>query len=64
MFFSKVRKRDLDFPEVSRDYHDEYEQPAVTAHCDWSVNGSLTVLRWCFPGHDEYWEGKRFDMLK
>lgn len=60
----QVRKRDPDFPEVVRVYRDEHEQPSPVVHCDWSKDGSLEVLQWCFPGNDSYWEGKRFDMLK
>ncbi|KAK8108995.1 hypothetical protein PG984_014796 [Apiospora sp. TS-2023a] len=59
----QVRKRDLDYPQVVRSYRKEYEQPSTVAHCDWSKAGSLTVLKWCFPGNDSFWEGKRFDML-
>jgi len=58
-----VRKRDADFPDLVRVYRNEYEQPSQVAHCDWSQNGSLTVLHWCFPGNESFWEGKKFDML-
>ncbi|KAK8022426.1 hypothetical protein PG993_013193 [Apiospora rasikravindrae] len=61
--YLQVRKRDVDFPDVVRGYRKEYEQPSSIAHCDWSKNGSLKVLHWCFPGNESYWEGKRFDML-
>lgn len=54
----------MDFPQVIRGYRDEYEQPSTVAHCDWSRNGAITVLRWCFPVNEDYWEGKKFDMLK
>ncbi|KAK8108171.1 uncharacterized protein PG998_010184 [Apiospora kogelbergensis] len=60
---SKVRKRDIDYPEVVRAYRTEYEQPSSLAHCDWSTAGALTVLRWCFPGNENFWKGKRFDLL-
>lgn len=60
----QVRKRDPDFPEVVRVYREEHEQPSPVVHCDWSSVGSLDVLRWCFPGNENFWEGKRFDMLK
>ncbi|CAI6073687.1 unnamed protein product [Clonostachys chloroleuca] len=63
-FDTTVRKRDPDFPEVVRVYREEHEQPSPVVHCDWSSVGSLDVLRWCFPGNENFWEGKRFDMLK
>lgn len=60
----KVRKRDLDFPAISRGYRDEYEQPSRIAHCDYSQNGGFLTLQHCFPGQDDYWKDKKFDMLK
>ncbi|KAL6401119.1 hypothetical protein AUP68_16843 [Ilyonectria robusta] len=53
-FDMTVRKRDPDFPEVVRVYRDEHEQPSPVVHCDWSKDGSLEVLQWCFPGNDSY----------
>ncbi|KAK1706802.1 putative CmcJ-like methyltransferase [Colletotrichum lupini] len=58
-----VRKRDVDFPKVVRAYREKYEQPSVVVHCDWSSNGSIPVLQWCFPGNESFWEGKKFDMI-
>ncbi|KAB5571987.1 hypothetical protein GE09DRAFT_1216591 [Coniochaeta sp. 2T2.1] len=59
-----ARKRDPDFPAVVRVYRETHEQPSEVAHCDWSQRGSLPVLNWCFPGNEDFWEGKKFDMLK
>ncbi|KAI1655691.1 hypothetical protein F4813DRAFT_381965 [Daldinia decipiens] len=59
-----VRKRDADFPGVLRVYRDKYEQPSAIAHCDWSQQGAITVLEWCFPRNEGFWEDKEFDMLK
>ncbi|KAM7213092.1 putative CmcJ-like methyltransferase [Rhypophila decipiens] len=58
-----VRKRDPDFPERTRVYRDAYEQPSPIVHCDYSRNGSLDVLKWCFPGNDDFWAGKEYDIL-
>jgi hypothetical protein len=60
----KVRKRDPDFPAVMRAYRPEYEQPSSTAHSDYSQNGGFLALQHCFPGQDDYWKDKEFDMLK
>lgn len=46
-----------------RGYRDEYEQPSSTAHSDYSQTGGFLTLQHCFPGQDDYWENKEFDML-
>ncbi|KAK0099269.1 hypothetical protein ONS95_006361 [Cadophora gregata] len=58
-----ARKRDPDFPELIRAYHNAYGQPSPVAHVDWSSSGSLTVLDWCFPGNKGFFKGRDFDML-
>lgn len=60
----KVRKRDPNFPAISRGYRDEYEQPSSTAHSDYSQDGGFLTLQHCFPGQDDYRKDKDFDMLK
>jgi hypothetical protein len=61
---SQVRKRDSDFPAITRAYRPEYEQPSSTVHSDYSQNGGFLTLQHCFPGQDNYWKDKEFDMLK
>jgi hypothetical protein len=51
---SKVRKRDPEFPAISRGYRDEYEQPSSTAHSDYSQDRGFLTLQHCFPGQDDY----------
>lgn len=60
----KVRKRDPEFPAISRGYREEYEQPSSTAHSDYSQDGGFLTLQHCFPGQEDYWKDKSFDMLK
>ncbi|KAL3952366.1 hypothetical protein ACCO45_012309 [Purpureocillium lilacinum] len=58
-----LRKRDSDFPAVARAYRKEYEQPSSTAHSDYSQLGSFLSLKHCFPGQEDYWADKEFDMI-
>ncbi|KAK6507664.1 hypothetical protein TWF481_006086 [Arthrobotrys musiformis] len=57
-----VRKRDPDFPRITRTYVD-YEQPARRPHTDCSQKGSYMNLEHSFPGQEEFWKGKEFDIL-
>ncbi|KAK8013183.1 methyltransferase [Apiospora marii] len=57
-----VRKRDSDFPRVVRNYQ-KYEQPSAVPHCDYSRHGGLMALGYSFPGQEDYWKDKDFDLL-
>ncbi|KAK3372249.1 putative CmcJ-like methyltransferase [Podospora didyma] len=57
-----VRKRDSDFPSITRGYTD-FNQPSRKPHCDVSQQGALMDLRFAFPGQDHIWAGKDFDIL-
>ncbi|KAH0556663.1 hypothetical protein GP486_005535 [Trichoglossum hirsutum] len=59
-----LRKRGPEFPAISRGYRDEFEQPASMAHSDYSQGGGFLTLQYCFPGQDDYWKDRDFDMLK
>ncbi|KAK0747422.1 putative CmcJ-like methyltransferase [Apiosordaria backusii] len=58
-----VRRRDLDFPQRVRQYDPSHEQPAEIAHSDTSQRGGFLVLQHCFPGQDDYWKHKDFDII-
>ncbi|OTA87933.1 hypothetical protein M434DRAFT_130615 [Hypoxylon sp. CO27-5] len=59
---SQVRKRDARFPsnELAIITH---EQPACLAHSDYSIRGAILQLKNSFPGQEEYFENKEFDMI-
>ncbi|KAJ2994000.1 hypothetical protein NUW58_g1671 [Xylaria curta] len=57
-----VRKRDEDFPAVSRLYQD-HEQPLRSPHIDWTAKGSKLQLRDSFPGQDHIWLDKDYDII-
>jgi hypothetical protein len=59
----KVRKRDERFPsdELAIVTH---EQPACLAHSDYSVDGAMLQLSASFPGQEEHFKDKEFDIIK
>ena len=59
----QVRQRDERFPSDAVAVI-EHEQPACLAHSDFSVQGAISQLKAFFPGQQEYFEGKKFDILK
>lgn len=58
-----ARRRDPDFPAVAMPYRPEYQPPSTVAHSDYSQRGGYLTLEHCFPGQEDYWEGKDFDIL-
>ncbi|KAL8899811.1 MAG: hypothetical protein Q9207_006010 [Kuettlingeria erythrocarpa] len=58
-----VRKRDDRFPsdEVAIVTH---EQPACLAHSDYSNAGALLQLSASFPGQEEHFQDKEYDIVK
>jgi hypothetical protein len=61
---SQIRRREPDFPKEVRLYNSDYEQPAQRPHSDGSVGGAYGQLEFSFPGQDDYWKDKHFDILK
>lgn len=61
---TKIRKRDPDFPAKVQTYNPEYEQPARRPHADGSVRGGYLQLEFSFPGQEQFWKDKDFDILK
>ncbi|KAI0545211.1 hypothetical protein F4679DRAFT_599885 [Xylaria curta] len=57
-----VRKREHDFPAISRLYGD-YEQPLNSPHIDWTAKGSELQMQDAFPGQDHSWRGKDYDII-
>ena len=59
----QVRQRDERFPSDAVAVV-EHEQPACLAHSDFSAHGAILQLKASFPGQEEYFEDKNFDILK
>ena len=59
----QVRQRDERFPSDAVGVV-EHEQPACLAHSDFSAHGAILQLKASFPGQEEYFEDKNFDILK
>lgn len=58
-----MRKRDDRFPS------DQYgvvshQQPTALAHADYTLDGALMQLAYTFPGQEEYFKDKEWDMIK
>lgn len=59
----QVRQRDERFPSDAVAVV-EHEQPACLAHSDFSVHGAILQLKASFPGQEEYFQDRNFDILK
>lgn len=60
---AKVRKRAPGFPRQTG-AKAEFEQPAAMPHTDFSVAGAFLRMKDVFPGQEEHYEKKSFDLLK
>ncbi|KAF2228148.1 putative CmcJ-like methyltransferase [Elsinoe ampelina] len=59
-----VRKRDERFPREEEDrVEGTLQQPAGVMHTDYSVEGATSHLHYTFPGNEEYFKGRDYDML-
>ena len=59
----QVRKRSPGFP-VAEGMKVEFEQPAALPHTDFSVHGAFQRMEEAFPGQEQHYKDKDFDMLK
>ncbi|MCJ1309173.1 hypothetical protein MMC25_002829 [Agyrium rufum] len=58
----QVRKRASGFPHAIG-ARVEFEQPAAMPHTDFSVEGAFMRMKEAFPGQQEHYNGKSFDLL-
>ena len=64
MLSPQIRRRDPEFPDKAMNYRTEYVPPALTAHSDYSRDGGHQVLSYSFPGQEEWFKDKKFDLIK
>ncbi|KAF7503085.1 hypothetical protein GJ744_004332 [Endocarpon pusillum] len=58
----QVRKRVPEFPHKIG-VKVEFEQPATVPHTDFSVSGAFMRMKDIFPGQEEHYENKSFDLI-
>lgn len=59
----QVRKRAPGFPEAVGQRVD-FEQPAAMPHTDFSVDGAFMRMQEAFPGQEDHYKNKSFDLIK
>ncbi len=60
---SQIRKRDERFP-LNESEVVEYEQPAMPTNSDYSVEGAMRQVNTLFPGQEDFFKDKEFDIIK